>query len=44
MSWRKPQEDLVQLLHDVIPEHTFPTPMRPLPEQFLKAAVAQRRL
>jgi len=30
MKWRKPQEDLVQLLHDVIPEGQAPVEFKPM--------------
>jgi TfoX/Sxy family transcriptional regulator of competence genes len=30
MKWRKPQEDLVQLLHDVIPEGQAPIEFKPM--------------
>ena len=30
MTWRKPQEDLVQLLHDVIPESQAPVEFKPM--------------
>ena len=30
MSWRKPQEDLVQLLHDVIPEGQAAVEFKPM--------------
>ena len=30
MKWRKPQEDLVQLLHDVIPESQAPVEFKPM--------------
>ena len=30
MKWRKPQEDLIQLLHDVIPEGQAPVEFKPM--------------
>jgi TfoX/Sxy family transcriptional regulator of competence genes len=30
MKWRKPQDDLVQLLHDVIPEGQAPVEFKPM--------------
>ena len=30
MTWRKPREDLVQLLHDVIPEGQAPVDFKPM--------------
>ena len=30
MKWRKPQEDLIQLLHDVIPEGRAPVDFKPM--------------
>ena len=30
MEWRKPQEDLIQLLHDVIPEGQAPVEFKPM--------------
>jgi TfoX/Sxy family transcriptional regulator of competence genes len=30
MTWRKPREDLVQLLHDVIPESQAPVEFKPM--------------
>jgi TfoX/Sxy family transcriptional regulator of competence genes len=30
MKWRKPQEDLIQLLHDVIPEGKAPVEFKPM--------------
>ena len=30
MKWRKPQDDLVQLLHDVIPEGQAPIDIKPM--------------
>jgi len=30
MKWRKPQDDLVQLLHDVIPEGQAPVDFKPM--------------
>ena len=30
MTWRKPQADLVQLLHDVIPESQAPVEFKPM--------------
>jgi len=30
MKWRKPQDDLVQLLHDVIPEGQAPIDFKPM--------------
>jgi TfoX/Sxy family transcriptional regulator of competence genes len=30
MAWRKPREDLVELLHDVIPEGSAPVEFKPM--------------
>jgi len=30
MKWRKPQEDLIELLHDVIPEGQAPVEFKPM--------------